>query len=164
MNQIINSKIILFCLVVVITSYKDETKKMKNVLLYLACSSVNMLLIYFIYDKFDMWIYVLIQIIVFPTLLRIIYKEKANILDVFYIMYLYLLYKMINFYIHNCLIVELVALVIAILCRISQDKIKKINKKNIAIWNEKSERALTLRCCFVVLFNIAFYAICNIFK
>ena len=117
---------------------------------------------YFIYYNFDKWIYILLNLLIFYALLRLVYKSKANIIDVFYIMDLFLMYEILNVSISNLIVNAIVIMAFSILCKIYEKKLRKINYRVMNIWNEESENSLRLRCVFVILFNMSFYIIFNI--
>lgn len=162
MNQIINSIIIISCFVIIISSYKNEINKEKYILFYISFFICNVFMMYFIYPNIEKWWYLLIKIIIYYILLKIIYKDRANIIDIFYIMYLFLIHQVLKFSIPNIFIETITIIVLSILCKIYQDKLKKLNNKIISMWNGKDDKSLTLRCIFAITFNISFYIICKI--
>ena len=117
---------------------------------------------FFIYNNFDKWIYIILKLLIFYVILKLVYKSKTNIIDIFYIMYLFLIYEILRISISNVIIVEIVIIAFSVLCKKYEIKLKKINYRVMCIWNEKSEKSLTLRCSFVIIFNLSFYIICRI--
>ncbi len=164
MNQIINNIIIIFCFVIIVSSYKDRIKIVKHIILYVLFLISELLLMFFIYYNFDKWIYIILKLLIFYVLLKLIYKSKTNIIDIFYIMYLFLIYEILKISITNIIIVEVVIIVFSVLCKKNEVTLKKINYRVMCIWNEKSEKSLTLRCSFVIIFNLSFYIICKMIK
>lgn len=162
MSQITNSIIIIFCFVIIVSSYKDRIKTEKNIILYVLLLVCELLLVFFIYNNFDKWIYIILKLLIFYVILKLVYKSKTNIIDIFYIMYLFLIYEILRISISNVIIVEIVIIAFSVLCKKYEIKLKKINYRVMCIWNEKSEKSLTLRCSFVIIFNLSFYIICRI--
>ena len=162
MIQIINNIITIFGFVIIVSSYKDRINLEKNIILYVLLLISKLLLMYFIYYNFDKWIYILLKLLIFYALLRLVYKSKANIIDVFYIMDLFLMYEILNVSISNLIVNAIVIMAFSILCKIYEKKLRKINYRVMNIWNEESENSLRLRCVFVILFNMSFYIIFNI--
>ena len=162
MNQIINSIITISCFVIIISSYKNKINKEKYIVFYISFFICNVFMIHFIYPNFEKWGYLLIKIILYYILLKMIYKDRANIIDIFYIMYLFIIHQVLKISIPNIFIETITLIVLSILCKIYQDKLKKLSVKIINIWNRKDDKALTLRCIFVITFNISFYIICKI--
>lgn len=162
MIQIANNIIIIFCFVIIISSYKNKINKVSYVALHSSLMISNLFIIYFIYPYFEKWGYILIKVIANYILLKLIYKEKANVIDIFYIMYLLLIHQVLKISISNIFIQIITLIIISILCKIYQDKLKKLSCKIISMWNEKDDRALTLRCIFVITFNISFYIVSKI--
>lgn len=162
MIQIVNNMIIIFCFVMIISSYKNKINKVSYIALYSSLLISNLLIIYFIYPNFEKCGYILIKVIANYILLKLIYKERANVIDIFYIMYLFLIYQVLKFSIPNIFIETIIIIVLSILCKIYQDKLKKLSGKIISMWKGKDDKSLTLRCIFVITFNISFYIICKI--
>ena len=73
-------------------------------------------------------------------------------------MYFFLIYEIIKFILPN-IIVKIVMIVFSILCKIHEKSLKKLNCRIISIWNDRSDKSVTLRCTFLVLFNLSFYVI-----
>lgn len=164
MNQIINNIIYIFCYVLIVSSYKDRINIQKNIILYVLLLISELLLINFIYYNLDKWIYIILKLLIFYTLLKLVLKNKTNIIDVFYLMYLFLIYEILKLSITNIIITDIVIILFSLLCKKYEVTLKIINYGVMCIWNEKSEKSLTLRCTFVVIFNLSFYIICRIIK
>ena len=163
MNQIIiNSAIIICCFVIVVSSYKSKINKKNYILLYTLLFISNILIVYFIYPGFEKWMYILAKIIVYYILLKLTYRDKANLLDVFYLIYFILINEVLMFSIKNIFIERIIIIILSILCKIFEENLKMLNDKIITTWNGKDDKSLTLRCIFVITFNISFYIICKI--
>ena len=117
---------------------------------------------YCIYPFLEKPMYVLIEIIIYYFWLKLIYKEKANLMDIFYITYFILLYGVLKLIIINDFIEKGIIIIFSILCKLCQNKLKKMNIKIINMWNGEDDKALTIRCIFLITFNISVYFICKI--
>ena len=84
MREIVSSIIIVFSFVIIVSSYKDGVKLEKNILFF-SLILASELSICFFYHLFEKWIYIFVKLIEFYLILKLVYKNKTNIIDIFYI-------------------------------------------------------------------------------
>ena len=161
MNLIIYNVIIIGCFVIILSSYKDNINIKEQILLYILLFAINILMRFYAYPYLEKCIYILMKIIVYYISLKLMYKDKANLIDIFYIMHLFLIYEILKAHIQDIFIIAIIV-IFSLLCKKFQNNLIKLNKKIINIWNEESEKSLTLRNIYIIVFNISFYIICKL--
>ena len=97
----------------------------------------------------------------FYLIIKLIFKDKINILDIFYIMYGYLFMSLTSKVLKQEILVNIIVLLISCVFIANRERIYKLSCKIIKIWDEGSDRALTLRNVFVICFNISIFIICT---
>ena len=162
MIQLTNNLIVIACYICILYSYKIINNRKKGILLLLILFVTNTCLESFIQPICLKSIYVLIIISLNYLIIKLIHRADINILDMFYMTYLYFIYILLNSIAFSNMIIIVFLLCITLCCSIWKRKLKDLNNKIICIWNGNTENSLRLRCIFIISFNLIIYMVCRI--
>lgn len=147
----------IFCLGIILflNSYKKIEIK-KNILLYILLTMVSIFIdFYFLDNKLhnDMF-----KLISYFALMKLIAREKVNIIDIFYVQLVLFIYYVLKKVIVTNVYPKIFILVISIISLLNKKNLKNINNMLMILW-DKPEKGLTCRNICIILFNLSIYVI-----
>lgn len=161
MMDVLNSAILGLSIIIFLFSYKKDLKVNKCIIFYIVYIFMQWILRNHIKYLVTTDMYIIIKIMLYYLMLKLIFKDKVNILDIFYIMYGYILIALSNKVLKQEILVNIMVLLMSFIFVANREKVYRFSCKIIKIWNEGSDRALTLRNIFVICFNISIFIICT---
>lgn len=157
MMNVVNNIIFVFGLVIALNSYKRIEIK-KNIVIYFLLTFISIFIDFLLINN-KVWNYV-VRIICYFISIKLIVKEKANVLDIFFIQLelfsYYILKRIINIDIYPGILI----FVISIILLLNKNKLINYNNRLIHIWNTP-KKGLTMRNILVILLNLSIYVIYN---
>ena len=155
MMNIVNNIIFILGLVIALNSYKKIEVK-KNIVLYVLLSIISIVIdLVLINDK--VWNDIF-RIICYYISIKLIIKEKANVIDIFFIQLELFSYYILKKTINSNIYPEVLIFIISMLFLLNKNRLININHNLIHIWNTP-EKGLTMRCILVILLNLSVYVI-----
>lgn len=161
MIDVLNIAILGVSIIIFLISYKKDLNVKKCIIFYVVYIFTQFILRNYIKYWLTAEIFLIIKIMLFYLIIKLIFKDKINILDIFYIMYGYLFMSLTNKVLKQEILVNIIVLLISCVFIANRERIYKLSCKIIKIWDEGSDRALTLRNVFVICFNISIFIICT---
>lgn len=155
MMPTINNSIFVLGIIFFLNSYKKIEIK-KNILLYVLLNLVSIVIDFYFFD--NKLYNDLIRLISYFALMKLIVREKVNIIDIFYLQLELLIYYIFKKIIITNVYPEIFILVISIISLLNKKKLIKINNNLIIVW-DKPEKGLTCRNICIISFNISIYVI-----
>lgn len=141
-----------------IMNYKNILNIKKYIMFDSSLFLMSIIIIYFFKANLNIYV-VLLQVTITYISLKILFKDYANILDVFFTMFYIVSYKLLSIIITNKFITFLILLIFALICFIYRKSMIDKYLKIIKLWNSNDEKSHTLRCVCVILFNLSIYLI-----
>lgn len=157
--NVLNSSILGLSIIIFLFSYKKDLKAKKCIIFYIIYILMQFILRNYIQYWISSEIYLIIKIMSYYLIMKLIFKDKVNILDAFYIMYGYFFITLSNKVLKQEIIVNIIVLMISLIFVFNREKIYKLSCKIIRLWNEDCDKALTLRNIFLICFNIIVFII-----
>ncbi len=155
MMNVINNIVFVLGLVFFLNSYKKIEIK-KNIVLYVLLNFISIIIdLLFINDKVCNDIF---RLICYFILIKLIVKEKTNLLDVFFIQLELFIYYILKKIIITDIYPEVLIFIISMVLFLNKNKLITTNYNLIHMWNT-SEKGLTMRCILVILLNLSIYVI-----
>lgn len=161
MMDLLNSAILGLSIILFLLSYKKDMKVKKCIIFYILHIILQLILRNYITYWITSDLYTILKILLYYVIIKLIFKDKINILDIFYILYGYFFIELFNKVLKQEILANIIVLVITFILFANREKVQKLNYKVIKIWNERNAKSLTLRSIFVICINICFFIICT---
>lgn len=161
MIDVLNNTILGLSIIILLFSYKKDLKVKNCIIFFIVYIFIKLILENYIKYWITTEIYLIVQIIVYYLTIKLIFKDKINILDIFYMMYGYFFIELSKKILKQEILVNIIVLILSFIFLANRRKVYKLNCKIIKTWNERSDRALILRNRFLICFNIIIFIICK---
>lgn len=129
--NVLSSVILGLSIIIFLVSYKKGLKLKECIIFYIVYMLIQLILKNYINYFIDIEIYLTIKIILYYLIMKLIFKNKVNILDVFYIMYGYFFTLLIEKVLKQEIVVSIIVLLTSLMFVSNRNEIYKFSCKVI---------------------------------